>query len=402
MRLGHSSSGYANIKNDEHATTWALHSAMDVLVFAPMTPDRVGGVEAVFASIVKGLRARGHAVTALCPGPRLKTPPGDAVWEVPLQPIRTRNRIPMFGPSIKWARGLLDLARVMRRRRPGVVQVHYPVQSSLPFLLLRSVFRYRLVVSVHGSDVMGTNEGLEGSIVTAMLTRADLVTCVSEALARRVAEIAPQARVRVVENGVDLEFWSDGASSQMSTHPPPGNRIVQVGRLARVKGQDVLIRALPLLRRQLPDTTVEFVGGGGDRGALERLADEVGVGSAVTFAGSLPPAEVRARLASADVAVLPSRSEGMPLSLVESMAAGVPMVASAVGGIPDVVGDPPAAELVPPEDPEALSRALFSILSHPDRADDLRARGRIRAATFSLERSLDTYAELFQRLNNEN
>ena len=345
-------------------------------------------MEGVFEALAAGLRGRGHTVVQGYSEPAFEREPGGERWGLPLRTIQTRRKVPTPASVAAWAADTVRLARLLRRLRPDVVNVHYVTDRALPFLVLRRAFGYRLVLTSHGSDLLRRPNPVSRLVVPHLLSQADAVVAVSEAVAERARELAPAARVELIENGVDLAFWSRGEAAA----PPPGaGRIVQVGRLHEVKGQDVLLRALARLRDRVPEATVELVGEGESQDRLETLAAELGVAHAVTFAGPLGREGVRGRLRAADVFALPSRSEAFGLALLEAMAAGVPAVATAVGGVPRMVGDPPAALLVPPEDPGPLADALYRAVTDVGLARALRERGTERASNFSWDRALSAY-----------
>jgi glycosyltransferase involved in cell wall biosynthesis len=138
--------------------------------------------------------------------------------------------------------------------------------------------------------------------------------------------------------------------------PASGPLVGMVGRLSREKGADVLIRALP----ELAGVTCVFVGDGPERAFLEQLVVQMGVGQRVIFTGQV--ADGRASVAGLDVLVVPSRFEGLPLVIVEALAAGVPVVAADVGSVSEAVIDGQTGLLVPPEDPHAIARAVRRLL----------------------------------------
>lgn len=151
-----------------------------------------------------------------------------------------------------------------------------------------------------------------------------------------------------------------------------------VARLAAVKDHATLLRAFALLRARQPATRLVLIGGGDEQSALAALAASLGVAHAVTFAGELRNGGNLHR--ALDVSVLCSLSEGFPNTLVEAMAAGVPIVATAVGGNVDAVQDRESGLLVPPREPEALSRALDELVRNSGLRAELGAAGRRRAS----------------------
>jgi glycosyltransferase involved in cell wall biosynthesis len=192
------------------------------------------------------------------------------------------------------------------------------------------------------------------------------------------------AQIRVVPNFIDVEAWA------------PSDRrdgyVAYAGRLSYEKGPDVLIRSL-----EGTSLRALVIGEGPERESLERLAGELGVD--VTFAGLQPKPRVRELLAAAAAVVIPSRCvENCPLTAIEAMALGRPVVASRVGGLPDLVEHGGHGLLVDHDDPEALRAALLELDDDPARAEAMGGRGRVRAverhsAPAHLEAVLGIYAE---------
>jgi len=154
--------------------------------------------------------------------------------------------------------------------------------------------------------------------------------------------------------------------------------LLVVGRLRIRKGVDVLLAAMPELRRRVPAARLLIAGDGEHRAALERAAAALGLGEAVSFLGRAGAPRVRRLLRGAAALVVPSIYEGMPLVVLEAMAASLPVVASRVAGIPEVVEDGKTGWLVPPEDPASLAAALAAALADPAEARRRGEAGRRR------------------------
>jgi glycosyltransferase involved in cell wall biosynthesis len=159
-------------------------------------------------------------------------------------------------------------------------------------------------------------------------------------------------------------------------------RLITVARLSPEKGLEDLLTAVASAGGAGADLAVELVGDGPDRERLEALAGELGITDRVRFAGFVGTRpDLVERLDAADVFVLPSRSEGLPHSVVEAMARGLPVVASAIGGLPELLGEG-SGIIVPPRDPDALAAVLVDLAADRAKLDDLSARSVARVARF--------------------
>jgi glycosyltransferase involved in cell wall biosynthesis len=177
------------------------------------------------------------------------------------------------------------------------------------------------------------------------------------------------------------------------------HHVVCIGRLAPCKGQDILIRAAALLQEARVSFHVEFIGDGPARDSYTRLACDLGVADRCVFAGILGHDEVLKRMRRATVSVLPSRSDNCPLVTIESLAVGTPVLASRVGGIPEVIRDGVDGFLVAPEDPQALASRLSSLLTNEDLVRQLRANARAGfLARFEQAQEIQGQAEWLESL----
>jgi glycosyltransferase involved in cell wall biosynthesis len=220
-------------------------------------------------------------------------------------------------------------------------------------------------------------------------TAAHRVVGNSQAAAAQLrVEGLPATKIEVIHNGIDLASF---VPCNYSTRP---RRIVTVACLREEKRIDVLIAAAPTILAKYPDAEFWIVGDGSCRGQLVTLARDMGVLSRFRFLGHRE--DVAALLSQADLFVLPSRSEAFPNAVTEAMAAGLPVVATAVGGIPELVTDGQTGRLVPTGDPMALARALLDLIDEPMRAAELGRAGRRQIEqTYSFDRMVDAFTTLY-------
>ena len=293
------------------------------------------------------------------------------------------------------------LCRVATAAGAAIVHTH-DYKSDLLAALGRG--EWRRVSTLHGW--VGTTAALrfKERIGAWLVRRFDRVVCVSEALAAR-ERARGLVGVRVVHNGIDLRPFEleldDDSRNELarSLGLCRGVPVIgAVGRLSEEKGYDILLESVALLRADGRELEVLLVGDGPERRMLSRRAEKLGLTGAVHLPGVREDA---ARVYSLlDVFCMPSRREGLPLALLEAMAAGCAVVASPVGGIPEVLGGEEATGVsVPPGDAPALARAIGSLLDDPHRRAELgqQARDRVRQA-FSCERMTESMASLYHEL----
>jgi glycosyltransferase involved in cell wall biosynthesis len=271
--------------------------------------------------------------------------------------------LPRYGHALSGALYAASLApAVLRYRgRVDVVLGSWAYPDGAAAVALAALLAVPAVVKLHGSDinVVARLRGPRRQLRWA-LPRARRVVAVSRALADEVVALGvARDRVAVVTNGIDPELFHprDRAASRAAMGlAPDGKLLLYVGRLERAKGVIDLLDAFARLAPRRSDLRLALVGDGSARAECEERAARLG--DQVKVLGARPLAEVPLWLGACDLLTLPSWNEGTPNVLLEALACGRPVVATRVGGIPDVVSAPPLGELVPARDPAALAAAL--------------------------------------------
>lgn len=363
-----------------------------VLVYSVVDRQDPGGAQMVIARLLNSLGRSGYQVSSGWAGPG-PAPEGAEEWVCPLyvRPVRQRGR-PFHVPS------LMRLLAGLGWRRPKLVNIHFVSEQTLYFLRLRRLFGYKTVLSAHGSDILKPADRWAGRL-PSFLREADAVTVVSRNMADRVLSYGVDPRkVHVIPNGVDCDYWSPACPpDRIEKGTGPVKRLVAVGRLEPVKGFDLAIAALARLQAREPGARLCLIGAGREEPRLRALAADHGVADKVEFAGFLDRDRIRRRLREADAFVLSSRSEGMPLALLEAMACGLPALATRVGGVPEVV-TPGTGVLVAPESAEALADGLSELLMDGQRMSGMARAAHRRAQDFCSRQSLAKYHRLYERL----
>ena len=367
-----------------------------------------GGGERHFADLARGLAAHGHEVfvalsrSSPLPG-RLGTIPDSNILKLPL-----RNALDLASAS--------RLARFASEKRVEVIHAHIARDYTLAAFAARRTAFARLVLTRHVLFPLSR-------IHRFTLSNASRVIAVSEAVARALREhsIFPADKIRVVANGIDLRRFDEARAGferesrriDSSRHAPHSGtlrralRVGIVGELSEIKGQEDFVRATAVVAEQFA-ADVEFVIIGEDesrsgeyRARVEQLISELGLAGRVRLTGRLE--DVAGIVASLDVFVSASRSEAFGMAMVEAMACGVPVVATATEGAREIVEDGVTGLIVPTGDAHAMSAAVISLLEDEGHRLLLGARAREAARTrFSLERMIEAtervYAEMLERV----
>ena len=284
---------------------------------------------------------------------------------------------------------LADLPRTARTIRAlrYLQQVHGPIDvlhahfypSARCFPLVKRRLEIPYVVTEHSTaltlespDKKITKRGLR--IAATVYREAAVVMPVSQSLMRAIKELGLHGRFQVVSNPVDGSLFRPRGRRESSEYV----ELVTVARLARVKAIDVLLHAVADLQADLP-TRLTVIGSGPLEGELKRLRTELGLDDVVDFLGRRSREEIADYLSNSDIFVLASRAENLPVAVIEALMSGLPVVATAVGGVPELV-PPDRGRLVDKDDPVGLASAIRATIT------ELPAHDRVAAAADALER----------------
>jgi len=267
-----------------------------------------------------------------------------------------------------------------------------------------------VVIASHSTGLVGRNGRVRPSFGTrdrVLMEFTSRVVAVSRSHARYLREVAglPRERIAVIENGIELDEWPEVTperrrDARAALAIAPGDEVVaMVAAMRPEKAHEDLLRAVVLLKESGRRVRVLLAGDGERRGALERHAESLGVSDQVVFLGIRR--DVARLLHACDVVVLPSRAvvETLPLSILEAMASGAPVVATRVGSVPDLVQDGITGLLIAPESPVELADAIAYTLEEPGRARERSRRARaVVAERHDIRRTVAGYEALFEQV----
>lgn len=347
-----------------------------------------GGAEKMVSSLALNLKARNHSVHIACL--RVK-------GKMPVAEERFRqagvNILELRKPSGFSARTLLQLARYIREHQFDIVHAHNPLVHHYAVLASRMCRFPAVLNTVHGISTLRMQPWAEKLFwMSCRLSDRVVPVCRAVEDAIRQRHAARRSRLAVIYNGIEV-----GELVNMPPRTPDGNIVFgTVGRLAPVKDQQTLLRAFAMAARRNPRYRLEIVGDGVMREKLERLAEELAIRELVRFHGLR--SDIPELLARFDVFMLSSLSEGLPLTLLEAMAAGLPVICTAVGGVTEIVENAGCGWLCPPGKPAALA----SLMAEAGSSGDLRQkgmRGRSDVLRFySIATMTSNYEALFEEI----
>lgn len=310
----------------------------------------------------------------------------------PIEYLATHGEGGVLGDARLTLLALRRFALLLARHRRLVVHLHLRLSGrhvrELPFMAAALAARCPLLVQLHGG---GLERLRDAPVLRGFLERAACVIVPCESMRASLQHVARLAHVECVPYPV-------APAPLAAADAPRPNLVLFLGRLHAAKGIFDLLEAIAALRREVPDVRL-VCAGDGDRIAVAAYAARLGIADAVTFTGRVGPSGKRALLESSAVFALPSYDEGLPMSLLEAMAAGVPVVAAAVGGIPETVLEGVSGFLVAPGDKATLQRLLRMLLLERALAGRVAAAGRESARLrFAPERAVPRLEQLYASL----
>jgi glycosyltransferase involved in cell wall biosynthesis len=366
---------------------------MRVLYWTELFWPYVGGVEVLSSRLLPALRDRGVTFQVLTSHGALDLP-DEEEWEgIPIRRIRLHEGL---------ATGDVELLAAARREVVGLKRafapdlVHLNVTAAGVWFELRTRTAHPCPLLLSVRVALPEDGGGPDTLLGAALASAAWITANSQAIGDDLRALAPAAtdRISVIPNGLEVP------DVEPAPLPVDAPRIVCVGRLVDDKGFDVALEAFAAVLERFPSARLLVAGDGPAREALVAQAADLGIARSVRFCGWVTPELVPELMNRATVVVMPSRwREAFGLVALQAALMARPVIATRVGGLPEVVADGETGILVGVEDADALAAALWALLADPAGARAMGARARRRALEqFGFDRHIDAYAELYNRL----
>jgi len=361
-----------------------------VLLVVDQFPKALGGGERILLKIASLLPGYGFRVSIL------------TFFVHPESPALTLAPCPIYllplTRTYDWnaMRAAIVLRRFLRENKVEIVQTFFESSDLWAGFVAKTVPAVSLIWSRRD---MGILRSRKHQIAYGLMAKApDRVFAVSEQVRRHCIEIdkIEAERVLTIYNGIRL----DSREANLRSEARDGRVIATVGNVRRIKGHDVLIRAMAEIASRFPDASLQIAGEVLEKdyfAELLSLVEELGLSERVNFVGGVK--DVQGFLSGVDIFILPSRSEGFSNAIIEAMAASLPVVATNVGGNAEAVEDTTSGLIVPPEDVHALSEAMTRLLERPAEAVEMgRAGLRIIRERFTEEAMMRRIVEVYRDL----
>lgn len=271
----------------------------------------------------------------------------------------------------------------IKKEKISLIHTHWILPQGLIGSILHLILNIPHITTIHGSDLnILKKHHILHPLCRFTIRNADIVTVNSRFMQRQLAELVPsnEGKIRIIPMGIDLYKFSPFRKIKLEEECKREKRILYVGRLVDIKGVKYLIAAMPEILRHHPDAILRIIGSGPDHDSLVMRAIELGLEENIQFLGTVNHIELSSYYQWADMFVLPSINiggitEAFGVVLLEAMASGCPVIASNVGGIPDIITNGENGFLVPERDPASLAEKIVTLLSDTALAEQFRQAG---------------------------
>ena len=352
-------------------------------------PKWLAGIEIASYNMAELLAKRGHevhVVTSLDEGmPKEGFEKGFYIHRLP------KGRVRLAGAFIF----SLDMVRMIWKINPDIIHVQ-SFGIAFPALISKKILHIPYVICGHGTDVYHP-DWFTKLILKTIIINADSVIALTEDM-KKAMQIIYNRDVSVIPNGINLNEYTERLPIQREASS--GKSILFVGRLHPVKGVRFLLYAMQIVHEEIPDARLILVGDGEEREFLENLTDQLGIRGCVDFIGKVSHERIPDYMFQADMFVLPSLSESFGIVNLEAMASGLPIVATRVEGVPDIIEDGVNGYLVEPKNHHELATKIIYVLEDENRAKKISDANKEKVKIYSYEYLINELECLYMKCCN--
>ena len=384
---------------------WSLVN-MKICIVTSGYPPKIGGVETVTENLAKEYVNLMHEVHVITPSEdatnQTITPEKIILHKIHIDKFSDAETMPIY---YKIPRGILFFRRIFKNIKtikPDIIHVQN-IQNSIPVYFAKKIQKTPYCITLHN------NLELMGIALPKFMRKywmklpyvidANAIVSLTKEMAETVQE-SLQRESDIIPNGVDIK--------RFYPNPTPNEErenkiILTISRLDNKKGIEYAIESMPNILKKYPHTILRIIGDGDFRPELDKISESLCLQNSVEFIGQIPNSDVPDYLQNADIFLLPSLFEGLPLTLLESMACGLPVISTPVSIAPEIIEKWDNGIIVPFKSPEAISNAVITLLSNPDLRETY-AKNSATAAkeTMSWKSVAEQYISLYQSIIDSN
>lgn len=360
---------------------------MKIAIFTDtMFPEQVNGVARVASRSAERLRERGHDVR---------------VWSVQNVPS-----VPFWGyPGERIGLPLGKAFFEVRSFNPDVIHSHTPFGLGWEAIVAAKILNIPLVGTHHTFfnhylEHVNLNNSLMQKIswkyTVLHYNRYDLVLSPSQALLAEMQENGLRGKTIFFPNGIDTDFFAPSPSTKKS-----GTSLIYMGRVSYEKSIDQVIKAFKIINSARPETTLTIIGPGPERKKLETLVKDLGLEKKVIFTGTLHGKEHLKALQNADMFLTASKTDNMPLAVIEAMSVGLPVIGVGALGIPEIVKDSQNGYIIPPDDVKAMAEKTLALLNDTKLRQKFSAASRELALAYGERENTEILETIYNSLINQ-
>ena len=384
---------------------WSLVN-MKICIVTSGYPPKIGGVETVTENLAKEYVNLMHEVHVITPSEdatnQTITPENIILHKIHIDKFSDAETMPIYN---KIPRGILFFRRIFKNIKtikPDIIHVQN-IQNSIPVYFAKKIQKTPYCISLHNNlELMGIalpNIMKKYWMKLPYVKDANAIVSLTKEMAETVQE-SLQRESDIIPNGVDIK--------RFYPNPTPNEErenkiILTISRLDNKKGIEYAIESMPNILKKYPHTILRIIGDGDFRPELDKISESLCLQNSVEFIGQIPNSDVPDYLQNADIFLLPSLFEGLPLTLLESMACGLPVISTPVSIAPEIIEKWDNGIIVPFKSPEAISNAVITLLSNPDLRETYAENSATAAKeTMSWKSVAEQYISLYQSIIDSN
>ena len=362
------------------------------ILVSGLPPQVPGGTEIATCEIAKNLAKLGHEVHVIT-----GVDPGPVKYDIE-QGFYVHYAKSIGIPILFSITNFINTLLIVRRINPDIMHAQM-VLLGLHVWLIKKVLRKPYVIYGRGSDIY-LSPRFHKLLAKLALMDADAVIALTNDMKQALQKLHQRA-VILIPNGVDIDKFStlsrEEARSKFNIKHNE-RKLIFVGRLIPIKGIRFLIEAMPLIRKQHPGARLLIVGNGEERQNLEELAEKLNLKKWISFLGQIPSERIPEYMVASDIFVLPSLSEGFPLTILEAMASALPIVTTRVRGLPEIIKDGENGFLVEPQNPGQIAERVLLILGDDVLRERMAKNNWQRAKQYSWQNVAKNLEEIYSRV----